>query len=123
MNATKKMIVSLLIVCIFLRLPKAETVAEDKVDDFVATTIDIDYQLRGSEQTDCGGICTILSTCSGDMLIIQDNKGVGIVNVNSRVCPLGLLRSFRTAAAPQALTREIEIYREVKKEASPLLSL
>lgn len=42
MNATKKMIVSLLIVCIFLRLPKAETVAEDKVDDFVATTIDID---------------------------------------------------------------------------------
>ena len=49
--------------------------------------------------------------------------GVGIVNVNSRECPQGLLRSFRTAAGPQVLTREIEVYREVKKEASPLLSL
>jgi len=39
MNATKKMIAGLLIVCMFLRLPKAEAVAEDKVDDFVAATI------------------------------------------------------------------------------------
>jgi len=57
------------------------------------------------------------------MLIISDNKGVGIVNVNSRVCPLCLLLFFRTAAVPQALTREIEVYWKVKKEASPLLSL
>ena len=85
----------------FFAFTESRTVAEDKVDDFVATTIDIDYQLRGSEQTDYSGICTILSPCSGDMLIIQDNKGVGIVNVNSRVCPLGLLRSFRTAAGPR----------------------
>ncbi|MFW2365877.1 MAG: hypothetical protein ACN4GW_05640 [Desulforhopalus sp.] len=116
MNATKKMIGCLLLICMFLRLPKAEAVAEDKVDDFVAATIGIDYQLRDSEQTDCSGIYTILSPCSGDMPIIPDNKGVVIVNVNSRVCPRGLLRSFRTAAGPQALTRGIEVYWKGKKK-------
>jgi hypothetical protein len=38
----KKMIACLLIVRMFLRLPKAEAVAEDKVDDFVAATIGFD---------------------------------------------------------------------------------
>ena len=77
MNATKKMIACLLIVCMFLRLPKAEAVADDAVDGFVATTIGFDHQLKeNSEQPDCSGIYTILSPCSKKKLSIPRTGGV-----------------------------------------------
>ncbi|NNK13957.1 MAG: hypothetical protein HKP52_06945 [Desulfofustis sp.] len=82
MKVTKKLIACLLVICMFLRLPKAEAIAADAVDDFITTTISLDYQRGDFKQSDCSGIYTILSPCYKDTLVFYDIDRDGAVELD-----------------------------------------
>lgn len=66
MNAVKKIIITLLIVCMFIRIPESEAKASESDDNFITATINAILPLTDSadlNQSDCTGLYTIFSPC------------------------------------------------------------
>ena len=63
MKTTKKLIASLLILCIFLRLPETEAVAAEREVSEISAVVESKYLPITWNEHDCTGVYTILSAC------------------------------------------------------------
>lgn len=63
MNVVKKMITSILIVCMFLRLPESKAMASEVADNFISEVINVEHPIINSNRIDCTGLYTIFSPC------------------------------------------------------------
>lgn len=81
MNVIKKLTVSILIVCMFLRLPQGEAMASETVDNFIAAAMDLDDLSIDSNQADCNGFYTIFSPCHTAQMNTSDSNVGGIVTI------------------------------------------
>lgn len=77
MNTIKKLTASILIICMFVRLPESKAMASETVDDFITTATSIDYPINDSKQTDCTGIYSIFSPCYTIQINTIDINGDG----------------------------------------------
>ena len=85
MKVTKKLIACLLVICMFLRLPKAEAIAAEAADVLIKTTISLDNKLGDSKRSDCSGIYTILSPCSKHKLVFHSFDSDGAVSLDQNL--------------------------------------
>lgn len=63
MDVVKKMIASIIVVCMFLRIPESEAMASEAADNFISEVINVEHPLNDSNRIDCTGLYTIFSPC------------------------------------------------------------
>lgn len=85
MSTVKKFIASIIIICMFLRLPDSDAKASDIADNFISTAINSNYPLTDSEHADCTGLYTIFSPCNTVHINITDLNGDGTLDIYDTV--------------------------------------
>ena len=75
MKTMKKLIASVLILCIFLRLPETEAVAAEREDKAITAVLESNDLPIKWNKPDCTGVYTILSACRATKII--STEGVG----------------------------------------------
>lgn len=81
MNTTKKLIATLLIMCMVIRLPESEAKASEAADQFISADINSEYMLADPDHTTCTGIYTIISPCYTFQITFSDTTGNGTLDI------------------------------------------
>lgn len=77
MRTIKKLTASILIICMFLRLPESKAMASEAADGFITAATSIEYPINDSRQADCTGIYSIFSPCYTLQINTTDINGDG----------------------------------------------
>lgn len=96
MNTIKKLTASLLIFCMFLRLPQSEAMASEAADNFIAVAMDLNDPPTYSVQADCTKVHTIFSPCNTVHMKATDINGDGSLDM------------FSTRSKDQSLFNDID---------------
>ena len=81
MSTIKKLTASILIICMFLRLPESEAKASETADDFITAATSVGYPINISTQSDCTGIYSIFSPCYTLQINTIDIHGDGSLDM------------------------------------------
>lgn len=81
MSTIKKLTASILIICMFLRLPESEAKASEAADDFITAATSVGYPINISTQSDCTGIYSIFSPCYTLQINTIDINGDGSLDM------------------------------------------
>jgi len=75
MGTIKKLIATLLVVCMFLRLPESKAMAAKAGEDSRTATASIEYSINDSKQANCTEIYSIFSNFYTFKINIVDSNG------------------------------------------------
>ncbi|MGI9538371.1 MAG: hypothetical protein ACR2PB_14970 [Desulfocapsaceae bacterium] len=81
MSTIKKLTATILIICMFLRLPESEAKASEAADDFITAATNVGYPINISTRSDCTGIYSLFSPCYTLQITTMDNYGDGSLDI------------------------------------------